>query len=406
VHKLAIVASHPIQYQAAWFRALAARVDLTVFFCHRQTREGHAEAGYGLAFEWDVPLVDGYRAEWLQNVSRHPGVFRFDGCDTPEVGERLRRGGFDACVVSGWYLKSYLQAIFACWRSGIPVLLRGDSQLTTPRSSLRTATKYLPYRLLLTGVAGPLYVGSANRRYLVHYGVRPERLFFVPHSIDDRWFSDQAAAARRTGETVRIRRELGVSDDATMMLFVGRLVEQKRPLDFVDAIARTSRDRKTVGVIAGSGPLGAAVEGLVRDTGAPVRTIGFRNQSALPALYAAADVFVLPSDARETWGLVVNEAMACGTPAAVSDAVGCAGDLIRPYTGEVFPAGDVGALAQAMAHIVALRRSTAETVRSELARMAEMFSAVAAAEATAAAIEAVTTHRDDPSLIGRATAWM
>ena len=133
MHRLAIVTSHPIQYQAPWFRALAQVTDLDVFFCHRQDAAGQAEAGFGVAFDWDVPLLDGYRYHWLTNRSRRPDVSSLFGCDTPEIAGVIRDGGFDACLVCGWYLKSYLQAIQGCWRCGVPVLLRGDSQLGTVR---------------------------------------------------------------------------------------------------------------------------------------------------------------------------------------------------------------------------------------------------------------------------------
>ena len=70
--RLAIVASHPVQYQAPWFRALAEQVDVHVFFCHRQSAEDQARAGFGTPFEWDVPLLDGYEHSWLQNVAAAP----------------------------------------------------------------------------------------------------------------------------------------------------------------------------------------------------------------------------------------------------------------------------------------------------------------------------------------------
>jgi glycosyltransferase involved in cell wall biosynthesis len=77
-----------------------------------------------------------------------------------------------------------------------------------------------------------------------------------------------------------------------------------------------------------------------------VRFLGFQNQSAMPVCYAAADALALPS-AHETWGLVVNEAMACGLPAVVSDTVGAAPDLVAT-TGRIVPAGDVGRLTEAL----------------------------------------------------------
>src|ERR1700741_4307399 len=96
--RVAVVASHPIQYQAPWFRALARATDLEVFFCHRQDAAGQAAAGFGVPFEWDVPLLDGYRSQWLENVAARPGVSSFSGCDTPSIEERLAAGGFSACI--------------------------------------------------------------------------------------------------------------------------------------------------------------------------------------------------------------------------------------------------------------------------------------------------------------------
>ena len=100
--RLAVVASHPIQYQAPWFRALAKVAELEVFFCHEQDASGQAEAGFGVRFDWDVPLLDGYRYHLLKNVSPRPGVSSFGGCDTPEIAERLSSRGapnFDACII-------------------------------------------------------------------------------------------------------------------------------------------------------------------------------------------------------------------------------------------------------------------------------------------------------------------
>src|SRR5688572_21370570 len=129
--RLAIVATHPIQYQAPWFRQLAATMDIEVLYAHRQDSRGQAEAGFGVSFDWDVPLLDGYPFRWLTNVATRPGVDTFAGCDTPELYEVLRRDRFTACLVLGWNRKCFVQAAAACWRHNLPLLVRGDSQLAT-----------------------------------------------------------------------------------------------------------------------------------------------------------------------------------------------------------------------------------------------------------------------------------
>src|SRR5262249_38079813 len=120
--RIAAIASHPVQYQAPWYRALAQLADLRVFFAHRASAEEQGRAGFEVPFEWDVPLVDGYAYEWLTNMSSRPGVGTFLGCDTPAIADRLAAGRFDAVVVNGWQLLTYWQAIRAARALGVPVL--------------------------------------------------------------------------------------------------------------------------------------------------------------------------------------------------------------------------------------------------------------------------------------------
>jgi glycosyltransferase involved in cell wall biosynthesis len=390
--RLAVVSSHPIQYQAPWFRALARAVDLEVLYCHRQGSAGQAGAGFAVPFDWDVPLLDGYAFTWLQNVSTTPGVSAFRGCDTPLVGNVLRDGRFDACLVCGWYLKSYIQAVRACWRLGLPVLMRGDSQLGTARSLAKRALKYAPYRWFLGRCQAHLYVGRANEAYLRAYGVKAARLFFVPHCIDSKRFPAAAEEARRSGAAAALRARCGARPDDTLFLFVGKLIAKKRAEDFLRALgALRARGVPVTGLVVGSGPLEVHLRAVAASCGSPVHFVGFCNQSEMPTCYAAADCLVLPSDGGETWGLVVNEAMACGLPAIVSRAAGCAQDLISDgITGFTFQCGDVAQLADRMQALTE-RRARGESEdfrRAALARIAR-YDVGVAVDGTLAALSAV-----------------
>ena len=108
--KVGVLTTHPIQYQVPWFRLLHAdpSVDLHVFFCMLPDAEQQGE-GFGVAFDWDVPLLDGYRWQQLENVAAEPSLTRFTGCDTPAIGDIVRAGGWDAFIVNGWVVKSCLQ---------------------------------------------------------------------------------------------------------------------------------------------------------------------------------------------------------------------------------------------------------------------------------------------------------
>ncbi|MEX2399811.1 MAG: hypothetical protein WD423_03500, partial [Rhodothermales bacterium] len=231
--KLGILVSHPIQYYAYWFQHLAERFDIEVFYMHRQDAQAQAAAGFGVEFEWDLPLLEGYPHRWLENVAREPSVSTFAGCDTPEIYDIVERGRYDAFLIFGWNRKSALQAVRACKRSGVPVFMRGDSQLETQRSPLLTAVKYPAYRAGLPRIDAHLYVGTRNRAYLEHYGVSEERLFHAPHFVNNDFFAREADAARRDGRARALRAEHGIPEDAFVALFVGKFIDKKRPGDLV-----------------------------------------------------------------------------------------------------------------------------------------------------------------------------
>jgi len=377
--RIGFLISHPIQYYAPIFRELAKRCELTVFFAHRQTAEQQARAGFGVAFDWDVDLLSGYDSRFLTNVARQPSTDRFAGCDTPGVAEEIARGGFDAFVVPGWALRSYWQALRACRRRGVPVLVRGDSQLGGQRNNAVRFAKALAFSHLLRRFDGFLYVGQRNREYLLRYGVPTERLFFSPHCVDN----DAFAAASSGIDRRRGRRRV---------LFVGKLIGRKHPADLLHAVARLG-DKAVQIAFAGSGELESELRQIAAASSVDADFMGFVNQSELPAVYASADLLVLPSDSQETWGLVVNEAMACGIPAVVSDVVGCGPDLIEAgKTGATFPFGDTAALAAAIRNVLSF---DAEQTRRHLAAKMAVYSP---ARAAGAIVDAATTLADDGQL--------
>jgi len=386
VHRLGILASHPIQYQAPWFRALAKIMDIHVFFAHRQTPAQQAEAGFGVAFDWDIDLLSGYHYTFLENRANSPNVNRFFGCNTPEIAHYIKAKKFDIFLVNGWYLKSYWQAIRTCHRIGIPVLVRGDSQLYTSRSKLKRCTKEIVYRIILRQFDGFLVVGQRTREYLLHYGVKPEQMYDVPHFVDNEWFREKSRMTMVERRTFRDK--LGVGDKAALILFVGKFIPKKRPLDLVYALSLLKKSGVSAeAIFVGAGELEEKIRQLSRDLGIIVRLPGFKNQSELPYYYAAADLLVLPSDG-ETWGLVVNEAMACGLPTIVSDAVGCGPNLIEEgKTGFTYPVGDINSLYRRIEQLITMIKSGYD-FHPALRQKMDVYSLEAAVEGT---VETVST---------------
>jgi len=384
--RLLIVGSHPVQYYAPLFRALAARMDLMVFYAHRATPHDQAQAGFGVGFEWDIDLLSGYSYEFLHNASAAPSLDRFAGVDTPEIGRRLRAGQFDAVLVMGWRFKCFHQALWAAKRMRIPVLVRGDSHLDTPRATWKRWVKAITYPIFLRSFNGALIVGARNRAYWRHYGYPEERMFDSPHCVDNEWFAARATPGART----ELRERLGVTPETKLVLFAGKLLPFKRPLDLIEAAALARGTGEAVEVlVAGAGPLESELRVRARALGVPVHFLGFCNQTEMPAAYAASDLLVLPSDGRETWGLVVNEALACGRPVLVSDAVGCAPDMAIDLGGEaVFPVGDTSALAKSMQQVLSNPFD-----RMLIAKTATAFSVEAACSGIENAVTMLSTRR-------------
>jgi glycosyltransferase involved in cell wall biosynthesis len=380
--RLAVVVSHPIQYYAPMFRALASRCELHVFYGLQTTPQQQAAAGFGTAFNWDVDLLAGYPSTILRNVSHRPGLEAFNGLDTPEIGALLESGGFDSVLVIGWYLKSYIQAIIAAKRLGIPVLVRGDSHLETPRSALKRHAKAIINPFFLRLFDGALYVGKKSRTFYDHYHYPAHRLFHSPHCVDNDWFS-----ARATPEARRqLRHEYGIADNTFVVLFAGKLVPFKQPLDVVRAVARArSAGHRIEVMVAGSGALEHAMRCCASELDVPLHIMGFRNQTEMPAAYAASDALMLPSNGHETWGLVANEALACCRPVIVSKECGCAPDLAGDgRAGRVASLGDIDAFAAAINSVINQPPSPAD-----ISARADAHSIARAVDGILAASEAV-----------------
>ena len=296
------------------------------------------------------PFAGGLSVYLIAKCSEPVRARRFARFDTPEIGTIIRAGQYDAVLVNGWDYKSAWQAIWAAWQSDVRVFVRGDSHLRAPRSRPVRLTKLLLYRRFVPRFDACLAVGEWSREYFAYYGARPDRIFFVPHVID---FDFMVSESRRF-QTKRseLRQQLGLREDGVVFIFVGKFTDIKRPLDFVRAVQDALKQEPSVqALMVGDGPLRETCENFVRSHHVPVRFTGFLNQSQITRAYVAGDVLVLPS-IGETWGVVVNEAMACSRPCLVSDRVGCGPDLVvERKTGLVFPHGNVAALATAMVEL-------------------------------------------------------
>lgn len=357
IHRIAFLISHPIQYFSPLFQRMAAhpQIDLTVFYCSDESIRGGVDREFGRPVTWDIPLLEGYRYRFLPNRSWKPSIFRgYWGLWNPRIVLELRRDRFDALIVHGWSYATHWLAVSTAWARGIPVYLRGENPLVQEGHKAlwkRGFKRVLHGKILFSLVDKFLTIGRENHRFYRHYGIGEEDLISFPYCVDNERFLLDMEKEREMRE--KRRRKRGISSDQMVVIFVGKLIRKKRPLDLLEAVHKTST-KEVVLLYVGEGELESRLKEEKSRRGMEnVHFAGFVNQSELAQYYSLADVLVLPSEIGETWGLVVNEAMNFSLPIIVSNMVGCAPDLVREgENGYVFPLGDIEALAGCLQTLV------------------------------------------------------
>jgi glycosyltransferase involved in cell wall biosynthesis len=246
---------------------------------------------------------------------------------------------------------------------GIPTLIRGESHLLPERTRPRRAAKAAASWFARRSLAGAIAIGSLNAEYWRFYGIPDARIFKAPYVVDNAWFAARAEDAR--ARAAAWRQELGLSPESLVVGYAAKLSQVKDCGTLITAFGKAAVPGTAL-VVVGDGVLRAELEALARSfPDARIHFAGFLNQSAMPSAYALSDLFALPSN-FEPWGLVINEAMNLGCPVVVSDAVGCAPDLVGADNGWVFPAGDAERLAAVLRQALG-----GPDARARLARMGE-----------------------------------
>lgn len=353
--RIAVVNSHPIQYFAPLYAHLDRdpRLEVTALYCSDFSLRGGVDPGFKQAVTWDVDLLDGYAHKFLGERARKRGISGFFSLICPELWHEIRNGGYDAVLLHGYAYAAFVLAFMAARSRGIPVFMRSETHLGLKRSKWRRRLRDGILSLAYRNVAACLAIGSRNRAYYRSLGVPECRIFDVPYTVDNDRF---VAAARLSVEERRqLREKFGLPSEQPVVLYASKFTRRKHPDDVVAAVAQLrERGIRVSLLLVGSGELEGALRQQVAQLGlADVAFAGFVNQAELPRVYAASDVFVLPSE-NEPWGLIVNEAMCAGLPVVVADEVGCVADLVEEgANGALCTAGNVDSLENALARVLA-----------------------------------------------------
>jgi glycosyltransferase involved in cell wall biosynthesis len=311
--KLAIVVTHPIQYYTPVFELLAKEIDLMVFYTNQKKYNYDKEFNRSIC--WDIPLLANYKHEFTQPDT----IIRKITAFTP-----------DYLLVYGWAPKGHLK-LLRHFKGKIKILFRGDSTLLKKVPSWKSVLKEILLKWVYTHVDVAYYTGSNNREYFIKYGIKEDKLLFLPHAIDNVRFATPQS-------NTDIRKNLNIDPEEILILFTGKFNSNKNVLLLLKAFVEINLANTHLLFVGG----GILEQSLIKAAKKHpnVHVVPFQNQQIIPAYYQACDLFCLPSK-NESWGLSINEAMACGKAVLVSDQCGAATDLINRKSGKIFKSNDV-----------------------------------------------------------------
>ena len=332
--RLAIVITHPIQYYSPFFKLLHKRgkVEFKVFYTWSQALKKVEDPDFGKSIVWDIPLLEGYKWEVVINVSKNPSSKTYKGIINPDLIDRLKFFSPSAILFFGWNHQSHLRSMIY-FKGEVPVWFMGDSTLLDYPvqniggiTSIGAIKSYLKFQIrtlflkwIYQYVDKALYVGVENKKYFLHHSLREDQLIFSPHAVDNSRFQEKTSTSRE---------ELGISDSDIVLLFAGKFEPKKCPDHLIEAFYQLNKSNLHL-LLVGDGYFERRLKKLAKDH-PQIYFLPFQNQTLMPKIYQTCDIFCLPSQGPgETWGLAVNEAMACGKEILVSNKVGCANDLVR-----------------------------------------------------------------------------
>lgn len=346
--KLTYFLSHPIQYISPLLQELAKEVDLEVYYYSDVSIKGGIDKGFGKAIQWDTPLLEGYKSSFLKNYSTSKSMnCRFDDALNFGVWSVLRKSKSKTVLVNSWTYGSDLMVIFTALLFGKKVWLRAENPLNQEllKKGWKQKLKYyiLKYIVFKMFVHKFLYIGSESKKFFQYYGAKDCHLIYTPYAVDNKKFI--AAYEKNKNDIYNLKKELGITSKGNVILYSGKYIEKKRPLDLLKAFELLKNNKVTL-IFLGDGPLRKEIENYIHDNGINnVILTGFINQSEISKYYSIADVFVMCSGIGETWGLSVNEAMNFELPLIVSNTTGSSVDLVKQgQNGFVFNEGDFKSL--------------------------------------------------------------
>jgi glycosyltransferase involved in cell wall biosynthesis len=372
-HRVAILTEIISPYRIPVFNALAKHegIDLTVLFL--------AETDPALR-QWRVykdEIRFAYRV--LPSLRLRAGTSRL--LLNARLAASLKKLSPEAIICGGYNYAASWQALMWARRRGVRFVLWSESNEQDTRGRHKSV-EFLKAHFLKR-CDRFVVPGKSAFEYMRSLGVPGGSIFIAPNAVDSAWFASQAEKGKHHASV--IREKFGLP--SRFILFVGRLVPEKGVFDLLQAYAKLASDlRSEVGLVfAGDGACKTALSERASHVAGTVRFPGFVEREDLAGLYALAEALILPTHS-DPWGLVVNEAMACGLPIILTEVAGCARDLVEDgWNGYVVPIANPDRLSAAIDSLLR-QPAMAQQMRTRSAERIQAYSPEACAKGLAAAL--------------------
>lgn len=318
-------------------------MQLEVWYCAAASNAIGYDKEFGTQVSWDIPLLQGYTYRHFENEASEKAMHQksYGAFKNPGMLQALQNTPSSVVVVHGWNYSTYVSLLRHAKKAGHQLAFRGETNYAMEMVKpfwKRWLRKPL-LRWLLRDVDHFFYIGTQSKKFYQYLNFTSSKLLHTPYAVDNARFQQAA----KNIDSKSLRSSMGIPDTAFVILYSGKYIAKKRPMDVLKAFA-TMQTENSYLIMMGDGALRTDMEQYISEHQLQQKVLltGFINQQEVPNYYALADAFVMCSDYGETWGLSVNEAMNFSLPLVVSDRCGCAMDLVEQGTnGYVFETGNI-----------------------------------------------------------------
>ena len=335
--KLAIISTHPIQYQIPLFKNLQKKkIDTHVFFASNfGLKLSYVDPEFLVKYKWEIKsnILEGYKS-YFPNYQKYKIDDFF--LSFPQIEKHLKKK-FDAILILGWNNLHYLKAIYFAYKYEIPIILRVESNLKSKTNIFKKIAKEILLRFFFKKVKYFLSIGKLNEEFLKHYGVQKKKIYKAPYFVDNNFFE-----IKRKKSLLKKKYKFF---NKHIILNVGKFIKRKNPFDFLKLAEINKKNKNLLFLMIGDGNLKKdCSEYLKKNKIKNLKIIGFVNQNQLRDFYKMSSVLIQTSS-YETWGLTINEALASGIPVICTKDCGAYYDLIKnKKTGKSYETGNINQL--------------------------------------------------------------